>query len=185
VKIEHAWVDDPVTRGEILPAKLCLQVDVFPDESIPYVSEGKVWEVGKHGPFIVYKRFGSPATAGDFNAALSKKYKAVVDISVFEDDDTDNYRDMYALPLTRARQKLKQFAPEWRMLLMDREAQAGKILWIPVRKDPRCKYWFGGEQVCGKEIVGFARRSGVDIPYCREHLEAFNREHARNRAQAS
>jgi len=187
MRIEDAWIDDPVRRGEFEPPKLCLQVDEWPDESIPDSPQGRGWIVGKWGPFHKYSRPGHKVTAGDFNAErnnLTKPFQPLVDISLFL-GRTEEYTDKYALALTRARQKVKQFAPQWRLLLADKEAQSGKILWIPVEKNQVCKFWLGGTKICAKALYGTARVKGIDIPYCREHMETYNNEHARKRVKAS
>jgi len=191
--IENAWVDDPLSRGELLQSKVCIQVNIWPDVTIPDKNFDGGWMVGKYGPFVKYWRkpnFG-PANAGDFNMRFAQIFPPVVDIALFK-GHTEEYHENYAINLRRARQLLRKHSPNWRLLLADRHAQEGQIVWFPSEKNSSCKFWIGTESeagleieghTCGMPMVGHARRGDIDIPFCTEHMKEYNQFHARGRTE--
>lgn len=194
MKIEQAWIDDPLERGVFETPELCVEVDELPDVTIPpesYVFDNNnpmVWAIGKDGPFVAYEvlsmRTGEPprgalqAQAGTFNRLFGNLLPPIVDISLFVGSDTSSYH--YALPLKRARQLVRKHAPEWRLLLSDRAAQEGIFLWVPVEVDPHCKWNEGLSSTCGKPVHNFVLIKGVDVPLCQQH---FNQHQAKFMAQ--
>jgi hypothetical protein len=183
MRITDAWIDDPTLAGVIEPPRLCVEVDELPDVTIPDENFSGGWIVGKYGPFVKYSQT-HPVDAGDFNVRFRGRFPSIVDVTLLVKGKSAEY-NVYALNLPRARQLLRKWDSKWRLLIGDKEAQNGKIIWNPVESNPVCRKW-DGSKICGeKEIAGSARIEGVELPYCREHLRVHNATQAAKRAASS
>lgn len=187
MKITDAWVYDPSRLGKIEPPELCVQVDEHPDVTIPQEEFANGWFVGKYGPFVKYGKLnydGKPVTAIDFNLAFRDRLPMLIDIVlVVEDLKNDTIEELpFSLPLTRARQLVKKYDPDWRLLISDREAVHGNLVWRPVEKNPACR---GDGGNCGTRPASLVRIKGIEIPLCQSHLKKHNSAQAKARAQLS
>jgi hypothetical protein len=188
MKISDAWIYDPAKLGEIAVPELCVEVDEEPSVTIEPETFANGWTVGKYGPFVKYSHSGGSRTAVDFNLAFRDRFPMVIDITLaVTPDPEDNERtevifDTYSLPLTRARQLVKKYAPEWRLLISDREAIHGNLVWRPVQTDPECR---GEGGFCGIRPATAVRIKGVDIPLCYTHLKEHNSVQAQARTLTS
>lgn len=187
MKITDAWVDDPTERGVLMPPLVCIEIDQMPDVTIEPKSFDGGWTVGKYGPFIQY-RDGNPATkAGDFNVRFARTFPPVVDVSLFlHGPQEDSVSDIYSINVARARQLLRKWDRDWRLLLSDREAQDGSMTWVPSQMYPKCRFYYPkSKSCCGMTATGTIRREGVELPVCKEHLHESNRAFAARRATTS
>jgi len=187
MKIEDAWIDDPTLRGELEPPMLCIRVDELPGVTIEPEDFAGGWTVGKYGPFVKYtqrdhpKQPLSPVSAGDFNIRFRRRLPPVVDLQLFVGEGEENQHDGFSLPLSRARQLVRKHDPSWRLLLSDREAQAGSIAWMPVQSNPGCRHWLDTEACMGKP-TSTIRVNDLDVPLCSTHLTEHNAKFAAKRA---
>ena len=185
MKITDAWVDDPLFEGEIAHPRLCVEVSEKPDVSIQPEPFGH-WTVGKYGPFVKYSA-SDKVDAGDFNVNFRNKFQPVVDVSLFLTDHDRPFAEDFSMHLSRARQLVKKYDPSWRLLLSDKEAQNGRIIWRPVQTQPRCR-WHNKENpvaACTNDAVNTATVKGVEVPYCDTHMREHNAQFARIRTKAS
>jgi hypothetical protein len=185
VKITNAFIDDPTTRGELNFPELFVCVDEMPDVSIEPQPFAGGWMVGKYGPFVKYSA-SEEADAGDFNVRFRGRFQVVVDITLVLGDDkgTEEYPD-YSLPLTRARQLVRKYCPDWSLRINDRAAERGSLLWLPVSKNPSCRVQVNGTS-CGVIPARFIRVNEVDLAMCELHVREHNERHAAKRtAKAS
>lgn len=192
MKIQDAWIDDPMLRGLKQSPKLCVQVDVPPDQTIAEQSFDDGWTVSRYGPFVKYRLGRRKVTAGDFNARFTSvhnppklgepRLRSIVDVSVFF-GKSEGYTNEFALLLDRSRGLMKKYQPQWRLMLDDKLAQSGKILWLPIERHPVCKFWDKEHKtICSKRMEQVVRSDGVEFPLCHEHLEIFNHSQAAGRA---
>lgn len=184
--IQTAWVDDPLVGGKLLQPIFCVEVNVMPDVTIPDEVFDGGWTVGKYGPFIKYTHGHQEVNAGDFNMRFAKRFPPVVDISLFQ-VGKDEPSTLYALNVKRARALLRKYAADWRLLLADRDAQEGVMIWFPTEKDPVCKYWTSRQQICGQQYSLTVPVDGIDVPVCSQHRGVYNSRQAvgRQRRDAS
>lgn len=182
MKITYAWVDDPTLRGELKPPQLCVEVDEKPDVTIePRTFEGG-WSCGKYGPFVKYTAL-EPATAGDFNIRFRNRFPVVVDITLFIGDRDKTGLTGFSLPLTRARQLVRKWDPEWRLLISDRAAEGGDLLWLPVQTDPKCRHYSpASKTLCERVPTKTVRVKNIDLALCADHLRYHNESMAAKRA---
>jgi hypothetical protein len=182
MKITDAWIHDPSLFGEYKPAEMCVQVDEAPDVSIAPETFANGWTVGKYGPFVKYVApDNKDATAIDFNLAFRDRLPMVIDIVLIVGEDNEMELP-FSLPLARARQLIKKHSPDWRLLISDREAVHGNLVWRPVQLDPPCR---GNHGVCGRRPASPVRTRGIEIPLCQEHMKQFNSAQAQARASSS
>lgn len=190
VKIERAWIEDPLTRGVHEPAALHVRVDAKPDETIPfkeYQASDWTFFVGKDGPFVKYHFECNMTTelsgnfAGLFNKHLAGQLPSIVDIRLHIEDASQHY----ALPLKRARQLVKKHDPDWRLLLSDKHAEkAGWVLWQPVKSNPVCMFWLGDSNTCGNATVtGKTTVNEIEIPLCTLHARKVQAKFATSRTR--
>lgn len=183
MKITDAWIHDNTRFGKIEVPELCVQVDEAPDVTIEPKLFDPGWKVGKYGPFVKYDRIdGALVTAVDFNLAFRDRLPMVIDIVLVVDDGRNKSEVLempFSLPLTRARQLVKKYDPSWRLLISDREAVHGKLVWRPVETDPECR---GDSGLCKKRPAHSVRIKGVDVPLCQEHTRVHNAAQAQARA---
>lgn len=193
MKITDAWIDDPTTRGQLLAPELCVEVDELPSVTIEPRSFGGGWSVGKYGPFIRFTQSDPdvPATAGAFNVRFAREFQPVVDVGLFLKDSHEDGIGGYALNVTRARQLIRKWEKNWRLLLSDRAAQAGAMTWVPLDINPKCRYWIKTSthttdgHVCGRPATGTVHREGLELPHCPEHMHLFNKKFAAKRSASS
>lgn len=179
MKIKDAWVDDPAFRGVVEYPQLCVEVDELPDVTIEPAEFSGGWTVGKYGPFVKYTQSLLPeeTDAGDFNVRFRGRFPSIVDISLFKTGEELSYEG-YAINLSRARQLLRKWQPQWRLLLADKDAQSGKIIWRPVDSNPVCRFYDGNNACRNPKVAGTVRIKGVELPFCREHIQAWNQSRA-------
>lgn len=183
MKITNAWIDDPTTRGELLEPQLCVEVTEMPDVTISPESFSGDWTVGKYGPFVKYHCGGGMVSAGDFNVRFRGRFPVVVDITLFLSGHPDAETGVsgFSLPLTRARQLTRKYDPDWRLLVNDRAAESGSLIWLPVQSSPTCRVWYSGA-ACGRAPAHKVSISNIDFPMCAGHLRAHNENQATRRA---
>lgn len=185
MKIEDAWIDDPTLYGEIAPAQMVVQVNELPSITIPWEDFPGAWEVSKFGPFVCFRHNGGTEVgAGDFNVRFRGRFPVVVDITLSVGPAEEHF-ETFSLPLTRARQLLRKYQPDWQFAISDHAAQKGHILWVPAEMNPSCRHWLGEKETCGHRPVTFVRNDGVDYPLCLRHKRAFNTHAAERRATTS
>jgi hypothetical protein len=184
MKITDAWIYDPSRSGEIATPELCVQVDEMPGVTIAPESFVPGWRVGKYGPFVKYEKIdGSKVSAVDFNMAFRDRLPMVIDIVLIVDDgESDIVEVPLSLPLARARQLVKKYDHDWRLLVSDREAIHGNLVWRPVETNPECR---GDNGLCKARPAGPVRVKGIDIPLCQEHTRLHNQAQAQARALSS
>lgn len=185
MKITDAWVHDPSYLGRIEVPELCVQVDEEPDVTIEPKPFDNGWTVGKYGPFVKYEQGDLPVTAVDFNLAFRDRLPMVIDVVLVVDNGHDKSEVLelpFSLPLDRARQLVKKYDPSWRLLIQDREAVHGKLVWRPVQTDPECR---GDSGACRQKPASPVRIKGVDIPLCQEHMQKHNAAQAKARTLSS
>lgn len=178
MKITDAWIEDPAGRGRLESPYLCVQVDEKPDVTIAEENFAGGWTVGKYGPFVKYDNPANP-DAGDFNIRFRNRFPPVVDIElqVFNNTGVELIGGSFALPLKRARQLVRKYANDWRLLVSDRNAEeSGLLLWLPVQRNPVCKSWTG-HTICGKQPARTVRVRDVDLPLCDDHIREHNEKH--------
>lgn len=181
MKITDAWVDDPTMRGKNEAPKLHVSVDEMPDVSIPEEKFSGGWSVGKYGPFVKYACTSEPATAGDFNIRFRQRFQPVVDIALHVGKVGELN---FSLPLTRARQLIRKHEDNWKLLVSDKDAEKGRLLWVPVEVDPACRQWMG-KGICGNRPTSAVRENGILRPLCAVHVQEHNKRQAELRAAAS
>lgn len=182
MKITDAWIHDYSRYGKFEIPELCVQVDEAPDVTIEPRQFENGWTVGKYGPFVKYENLNKDVTAVDFNLAFRDRLPMVIDIVLVVDNGHDKSEILempFSLPLDRARQLVKKYDPSWRLLIQDREAVHGKLVWRPIQTDPECR---GHGGLCGKKPASYIRIKGVDIPLCQEHTQQHNAAQAKARA---
>lgn len=187
MKITYAWIDDPTLRGELKPPQLCVEVDESPDVTIEPVLFADGWTCGKWGPFVKYDRMEGPypakADAGDFNVRFRHRFPVVVDITLFVGDHDKKGLTGFSLPLTRARQLVRKWDPDWRLLVSDRDAESGALIWLPVQTDPKCRQYARASQtLCERKPTRMIRVENVELPLCAEHVRMHNEKMAAKRA---
>jgi len=180
MKITYAWIDDPTVSGKMEVPRLCVEVDSEPDVTIEPTPFSDGWTVGKYGPFVKYSGPGR-VNAGDFNVRFRNRFPVVVDISLFVGEDSKESIEGFSLPLTRARQLVRKWDRSWRLLVSERSAEKGNLLWLPVQTDPKCRHWLG-HVVCHQTPARIIRVGEVDLPLCAEHLKLHNDTQAAKRA---
>lgn len=186
MKITYAWIDDPTVRGELKPAQLCVEVDELPDVTIQPRTFADGWTTGKYGPFVKYD-FDQPlnprpVNAGDFNVRFRGRFPVIVDITLFV-GDKDSGLSGYSLPLTRARQLVRKWDADWRLLVSDKAAEGGSLIWLPVHSKPTCRFFYHAvEHTCGSEPTRTIRVESVDLPLCDAHVKEHNERMAAKRA---
>lgn len=181
MKILDAWVDDPTLKGVIEHPELVVVVDHMPDVTIPPESFEGGWTVGKYGPFVSYSQEGRQPTAGDFNVRFREKFPSIVDVVVMRELEEQRM----ALPLSRARQLLRKYDSNWRLVVSERDAERGSILWLPVRHVLTCRWWDGStKSTCEKTPAVNIKIRNVSVPLCREHVKNHNDLHAAKRASS-
>lgn len=186
MRITNAWIDDPTLYGETKQAQLCVEVSEYPDVTIEPESFAGGWVVGKYGPFVKYLQTAPDSTpsnvsASDFNVRFRSRFPVVVDITLFKQFKEAPSALNFSLPLTRARQLVRKYDPTWRLLVSDRAAEQGNILWIPVQSNPACRFWSGGA-CCNSRPAKGIRVNDVDVPLCEAHLREHNTKMASKRA---
>lgn len=177
MKITNAWIDDPTLVGEFRAPQLCVEVTEMPDETIPYEPFAGGWRVGKFGPFVQYECPGG-GVASDFNVRFRARFPVVVDVTLFIGDDQFTG---FSLPLTRARQLVRKYDPTWRLLVSDRAAETGSLLWLPIESNPTCRFW-DGSKCCGRKPAKQIRVNDVDFAMCEDHVKDHNARQASRRA---
>jgi len=192
MKITYAWIDDPTVLGRLEVPQLCVEVDSEPDVTIEPKDFADGWSVGKYGPFVKYSWDGSIHTnprkmnAGDFNVRFRNRFPVVVDIGLFVGEDDKTGIEGFSLPLTRARQLVRKWDRDWRLLVSERSAEKGNLLWLPVQTNPTCRHYFNDPQngtgPCDKTPARIIRVGEVDLPLCAEHLKLHNDTQAAKRA---
>lgn len=186
MKIEDAWIDDPTLRGKFDTPMLCVRVDEMPGVTIKPENFTGGWTVGKYGPFVKYTQQDDPTaplsevSAGDFNVRFRRRFPPVVDLQLFVGEGEEDQHAGYSLPLTRARQLVRKHDPTWRLLLSDKAAQSGSIVWMPIQTNPGCRQWLG-ETTCGDKPASIIRVNDIDFPLCSNHLIAHNAKFAAKR----
>lgn len=186
MKITNAWVDDPTYDGELRQPILCVEVDELPDVTIAPEEFAGGWRVGKYGPFVKYALTDPdvpillPADAGDFNIRFRHRFPVVADIQLFLKNDDSAVSDEYSLPLRRARQLIRKYDSAWRLLVNERAAEKGSLVWTPVQTDPSCRYMLPVD-VCGVRPAKPIYIGDVRLPLCEQHLKMHNRDVARRR----
>lgn len=184
MRITNAWIDDPTLRGETSRPQLCVEVTEKPDVTIEPESFSGGWTVGKFGPFVQYLHEDSP-DASDFNIRFRGRFPVVVDVTLFIEGKQE-YVDLFSLPLTRARQLVRKYDPNWRLLVSDRAAENGELLWVPIESNPQCRHWLENKQVCGQRPTRTIRVSDIDLALCETHVREHNERYAAKRtARAS
>lgn len=183
MKITNAWIDDPTIRGEMARPRLCVEVTEEPDVTIEPEPFAGGWSVGKYGPFVQFVA-PEPVDAGDFNIRFRNRFPVVVDVTLFV-ADADEGRVGLSLPLTRARQLIRKFDGNWRLLVSDRAAENGELLWVPIESNPRCRHWLD-TKVCGQRPTRIIRVNEIDLAMCETHVREHNERYAAKRtARAS
>jgi len=189
MKITYAWIDDPTLRGELKPAQLCVEVDSQPDVTIEPRTFNDGWTAGKYGPFVKYSQhdpgamFPSPVSAGDFNVRFRGRFPVIVDITLFIGDDDKKGLTGYSLPLTRARQLVRKWDADWRLLISDRAAEGGNLVWMPVQTNPKCRFFYRTHKnTCGAEPTRSIRVENVELALCAVHVKEHNDRMAAKRA---
>ena len=184
--IQSAWVDDPLAGGKLLQPIFCVEVNIWPDVTIPDEKFEGGWTVGKYGPFIKYSHGMTDTNPGDFNMRFARRFPPVVDISLFKVGE-DEPSVQYAMNLKRARALLRKYEPTWRLLLADRDAQQGAMIWFPTEHDPVCKYWTSQNRICGQPYSETVLVEDIDVPVCSQHRGVYNSRQAvgRQRRDAS
>lgn len=189
MKIEKAWVDDPLRRGELAVPIVCVQVDEPPTLSCPIETYEDGWSSAKYGPFVQYSQqdsgaiMKSPVGASDYNMAFAGQHPPVVDIKLYIESFAE--LSTFSLPLRRARQLLRRDAFEWRLHLSDVEAQNGGMVWTPVETRSPCKFFYHKtNQICGITAHGSINVRGFNIPYCESHMSNHN-ERRKQRRQST
>jgi hypothetical protein len=142
------------------------------------------WTVGKYGPFVKYTKDSNPypVSAVDFNLAFRDRLPMVIDIVLVVDNGrgkSEVQEIPFSLPLARARQLVKKHDPDWRLLVSDREAVHGNLVWRPVESNPECR---GDGGRCKIRPAGPVRIKGVEVPLCQEHTRLHNQTQAQARA---
>lgn len=181
MKITNAWIDDPTTRGEVEPPILCVEVTEHPDVTIQPEPFAGGWTVGKFGPFVKYEG-PDEVDAGDFNVRFRTRFPVVVDILLFIGPEDQTGKPGFSLPLTRARQLVRKYDADWRLLISDRAAEAGSLLWRPVQSNLTCRFWLPQDVICGRKPAKHIRLNEVDIPMCEAHIKEHNALQAKKRA---
>lgn len=157
--------------------ELIIEVTEFPDVTIPSESFGGGWEVSKYGPFVHYV---GPAgsTAGDFNIRFRSRFAPVVDIELSVAGRIDPRGKRFSLPLTRARQLVRKYDSTWRLLVSDKAAESGTLLWLPVETMPGCRGLWSDGRVCLSRPTRKINTSGIDLPLCALHVKEHNDKYA-------
>lgn len=184
MKITDAWIFDPSLQGQIALPELCIQVDEVPDVTIPPETFGP-WTVGKYGPFVKYAKQDESVTAVDFNLHFRGRFPMVIDVVLVVDNghDTSEVLEMpFSLPLSRARQLVKKYDPDWRLLVSDREAVTGNLIWRPVESNPECR---GQGGFCKVRPSHPVRIKGVEVPLCIDCTRKHNAAQAHARTASS
>lgn len=178
MKITNAWIDDPTMHGDMARPRLCVEVTNKPDVTIEPEAFAGGWSVGKYGPFV---KFDAPdaVDAGDFNIRFRNRFPVVVDVTLFIEGG-EEYVDLLSLPLTRARQLVRKYDPNWRLLVSDRAAESGELLWVPVEVNPVCRHWLNSK-VCGQRPARVIRVNEIDLAMCEAHVREHNDRHAARR----
>lgn len=180
MKITDAWIDDPTLVGELDVPQLCVEVDESPDSTIPMQDFSGGWRVGKFGPFVRYDCNSTPVDAGDFNVRFRGRFPVIVDINLYIGKGDENGSIGYSLPLSRARQLVRKYDETWRLLVNDKAAEKGTILWRPVQTGASCRYWLG-TKCCGERPARTVRVGEVELPLCDAHVKAHNDKYAARR----
>lgn len=181
MKIISAWIDDPTLRGALARPILCVEVTEHPDVTIPPENFSGGWSVGKYGPFVSYEG-PDEADAGDFNIRFRNRFPVVVDITLFIQGEVTGLNG-FSLPLTRARQLTRKYDPDWRLLISDRAAETGSLLWVPQETNPACRRWNDSQKsICGQRPARFIRVADVDLAFCETHVREHNERYAAKRA---
>ncbi len=188
MKILNAWIEDPTLRGQIKPALLTVVVDEYPDITIEHEPFAGGWLVGKYGPFVEYCN-ASKVDAGDYNMKFAGRFQPVVDIALMI-DTPDMYRQSakmnFSMPLRRARQLVRKHNPQWRLLVNDKAAEHGAMLWTPVQTDPSCRHWRpSAHTICAGKPARIVRVDEVDVPMCDTHVKIHNDLQAAKRSNAA
>jgi hypothetical protein len=184
MKINDAWVYDPSLQGRLELPELCIEVDEMPSPTIPAEQFADGWIVGKYGPFVKYENLYRTVTAVDFNLAFRDKFPMVIDIILVLDNGQDAPLSEvpFSIPLVRARSLVKKHSPDWRLVISDREALHGNLVWRPIQSNPPCR---GDHGSCEARPASYIRVKGIDIPLCQDHIKAHNAAQAHARAAAS
>ena len=189
MKIITAWIDDPTLRGVVEPPVLYVEVDHFPDMTYDWIHTDDDWQHAKYGPFVAFEREHTlDYSAGDYNVRFAGEFPPVVDITLVVGSAT--WTEMFALPITRARQLVRKHCNAWRLYLSDKNAQAGEMLWVPQAINPTCRHWYENSHkskgvCCGRPDTTFVRHKGIDLPLCPEHLTQHNNKNAEARRTTS
>lgn len=190
MKITSAWIDDPTQRGTYEPPTMCVEVTEEPTVSIPEETFAGGWTVGKYGPFVAYSQQDSPgthsapsgkATASDFNIRFRGRFPVVVDIRLFTPAEEISG---FSLPLTRARQLVRKHVPVWKLVVSERAAESGGLLWLPTLIHPTCRWnERNGKAVfiCHAVPARYVRIGNCDVPLCGTHIEEHNSKQAERR----
>lgn len=184
MRIITARVDDPSLRGELESPLLIVEVDEWPDMTAEPDSLAGGWTISRYGPFVCYMDPKNEGEAGEFNVRFAGRFPPVVDIGLMIHGGDDECRYAFSLPLRRARQLVRKYESNWRLLVNDHDAQQGQLSWVPVETQPACREW-KGDAICGRRPTRPVRINFVDLPLCNEHVQQNNRRYATERASAS
>jgi hypothetical protein len=184
MRILNAWIDDPTLHGELEAPRLCVEVDEKPTVSIKPEPFAGGWQVSKYGPFVKYFCSTERVGAGDFNIRFRNRFPVVIDIQLYVGDGDEEGTSEFCLPLTRARQLTRKHDDGWRLLVSDKAAEKGELLWVPVETDPSCRHWLGhANGTCKQRPARAVRHHDINFPLCAEHLQQHNSRQATARAE--